>query len=114
MQHANKEAVTGGVQLKKLFLKVSQNSHENTCARDSFLIKLQASVFNFIRKETLTQLFYYEFFRICKNFEVFKNSDKNHYKTKTVTVTIKTKKIKTPLVAITKILTINNEKKRNK
>ena len=26
---------------KKVFLKISQNSHENTCARVSFLIKLQ-------------------------------------------------------------------------
>ena len=29
--------------LKKLFLEISQNPQENTCARDSFLIKLQAS-----------------------------------------------------------------------
>ena len=28
--------------LKKVFLKISQNSHENACARVSFLIKLQA------------------------------------------------------------------------
>ena len=28
--------------VKKIFLEISQNSHENTCARDSFLIKLQA------------------------------------------------------------------------
>ena len=33
---------TGGVLLEKLFLKISQNSQENTCARDSFLIKLRA------------------------------------------------------------------------
>ena len=36
------EAATGGV-LKKVFLKISQNSQEDTCARVSFLIKLQAS-----------------------------------------------------------------------
>ena len=29
--------------LKKVLLKISQNSQENTCARLSFLIKLQAS-----------------------------------------------------------------------
>ena len=29
------------VLLKKMFLEISQNSQENTCARDSFLIKLQ-------------------------------------------------------------------------
>ena len=28
---------------KKMFLEISQNSQKNTCARDSFLIKLQAS-----------------------------------------------------------------------
>ena len=33
---------TGGVLSEKLFLKISQNSQENTCARDSFLIKLRA------------------------------------------------------------------------
>ena len=29
--------------MKKVFLEISQNSQENTCARASFLIKLQAS-----------------------------------------------------------------------
>ena len=29
--------------IKKVFLKTSQNSQENTCARFSYLIKLQAS-----------------------------------------------------------------------
>ena len=32
------------VSCKKVFLKISQNSQENTCARVSFLIKLQAKV----------------------------------------------------------------------
>ena len=36
------EAATGGVLWKMLFLEISQNSQENTCARDSFLIELQA------------------------------------------------------------------------
>ena len=36
-----------------MFLKTSQNSQENTCARVSFLIKLQASACNFIKKVTL-------------------------------------------------------------
>ena len=36
------EAAIRGVLLKKVFLKISQNSQENTCARVSFLIKLQA------------------------------------------------------------------------
>ena len=37
------EAATKGVLFKKVFfLEISQNSLENTCARVSFLIKLQA------------------------------------------------------------------------
>ena len=36
------EAVTRGVLWKKVFLEISQNSQENSCAEDSFLIKLQA------------------------------------------------------------------------
>ena len=37
-----KEAVSQKCSVKKLFLEISQNSQENTCARVSFLIKLQA------------------------------------------------------------------------
>ena len=47
-----------------MFLKISQNSQENTCARASFLLKLQALSSNFIKKETLAQLFPFEF---CKS-----------------------------------------------
>ena len=36
------EAATGGALWKKVFLEISQNSQENTCARVSFLIKLLA------------------------------------------------------------------------
>ena len=36
------EAATRGFLCKKVFLQISQNSQENTCARVSFLIKLQA------------------------------------------------------------------------
>ena len=38
----NTEAATRGVLWKKVFLKISQNSQENSCVRVSFLIKLQA------------------------------------------------------------------------
>ena len=55
------EAVTRGVLLKKVFLKVPQNSQENTCARVSFLIKLQANVCYFIKKEPLAQVLSCEF-----------------------------------------------------
>ena len=36
------EAATRGILCKKLFLEISQNSQENTCARVCFLIKMQA------------------------------------------------------------------------
>ena len=52
--------------IKKVFLKISQNSQENTCARVSFLIKLQASACNLIKKETLAQVFSCEFCKIFK------------------------------------------------
>ena len=48
----NTEAVAQRCSVKKVFLENSQNSQENTCARVSFLIKLQASACNFIKKET--------------------------------------------------------------
>ena len=53
--------------VKKVFLKVSQISQENTCARVSFLISLQADACNFIKKETLAQVFSCEFCEISKN-----------------------------------------------
>ena len=37
------EAVAQMCSVKKVFLEISQNSLENTCARVSFLIKLRAS-----------------------------------------------------------------------
>ena len=36
------EAVAQTCSVKRVFLEISQNSQENTCARVSFLIKLQA------------------------------------------------------------------------
>ena len=50
-----------------MFLEISQNSQENTCARVSFLIKLQAEASNFIEKETLAQMFSCKFCEISKN-----------------------------------------------
>ena len=49
--------------MKKIFLEISQKSLENTCARGSFIIKLQA----FINKETLAQVFSCEFWKNPKN-----------------------------------------------
>ena len=55
------EAVARRFSVKKVLLKISQNSHENTCVWVSFLIKLKAETSNFIKKETLAQVFSYEF-----------------------------------------------------
>ena len=45
-----KEAVAQTSSVKKVFLEISQNSQENTCARVSFLKKLQTMACNFIKK----------------------------------------------------------------
>ena len=53
---------------KKVFLEISQNSQENTCARISLLTKFQAwDVQFFIKNETLAQAFLCEFCEISKN-----------------------------------------------
>ena len=57
------EAVVQSCSVKKVFLEISQNSQENTCARDSFLIKLQT----LLKKESLAQVFSCEFWKISKN-----------------------------------------------
>ena len=57
------EAATRGVLWKKL-LEISQNSQENTCARVSFLIKLQAED---LAQVALAQVFSCEFCEISKN-----------------------------------------------
>ena len=64
------EATIGGGFLKKVFLNISPNLQENTCARLSFLIKLQAlglQACNVIKKETLAQMCSWEFRKIFKN-----------------------------------------------
>ena len=50
-----------------MFLEISQNSQQNTSARVSFLIKLQAWACNFIKSETLTQVISFKFCEISKN-----------------------------------------------
>ena len=47
-----------------MFLEISQNSQENTSARVSYL---QVSACNFIKKETLAQVFSCEFWEISKD-----------------------------------------------
>ena len=60
------EAVVRRWCVKKVFLEISQKSQENTCLRVSFLIKLQAKAYNFIKNETLAQVFSCEFCEISK------------------------------------------------
>ena len=50
----------------KVFLEISQSSQENTCARDSFLINCRPEVCNFIKKETLAQVFSCEFVKLLR------------------------------------------------
>ena len=50
---------------KNVFLKISKNSQENTCAK-LFLITQQAETCNFIKKETLGQVFSCECCHIFK------------------------------------------------
>ena len=45
------ESATGGALPEKVFLDLSQKSQKKTCARVSFLIKLQAHAWNFIKKD---------------------------------------------------------------
>ena len=52
--------------IKKVFLEILQNSQENTCVRDSFLIELQTSQQHF-KKETLAQAVSCEYCEISKN-----------------------------------------------
>ena len=47
--------------------KISQNSHENTCAKASFSIKLQEGPCNFIKQEAPAQMLSFECFGIFKN-----------------------------------------------
>ena len=64
--HKTEEA-TGGVLLEKAFLEISPNLQENTCARVSILIKLQAWGHNFIKTEAVAKVFSLEFCEISKN-----------------------------------------------
>ena len=63
----NSEAVGRRCSVKKVFLKLSQNSQNNTCARIPFLMKLQADeACSYIKKEPLAQVFSCE---ICEFFK---------------------------------------------
>ena len=52
----------------KFTILYTTNTQENTCTRVSFSVKLLAEACNFIKKETLAQVFSCEFCEIFKNF----------------------------------------------
>ena len=49
-----------------MFLEILQNLQENTCARVSFFVKMQAWGLQFYKKETLVPVFSCEFYEISK------------------------------------------------
>ena len=53
--------------IRKVFLKIPKNSQENTCTIVSFLMKLQASACNFIKKGILARVYSVRFCEIFKN-----------------------------------------------
>ena len=53
------EAATRSVLSKKMFLKISQNSQENTCARVTFLIKLQALLPSYRNQSPVDDYFWF-------------------------------------------------------
>ena len=56
------EAVVRRCCIKKMFLKISQISHENTCARASFSKKLQASGLQiYLKRDSGTGVFLWNF-----------------------------------------------------
>ena len=67
------EEATGEVLRRKVFLKISQNSQENTGAKVSFSTKLQAEAWNIIKKETLAEVF------SCESCEIFQNTFSTKY-----------------------------------
>ena len=58
--------------MKKLFLEIVQNSQENTCARASFLINLQARSANLLKKRLWHRYFLVTFAKFL--LQIFKNT----------------------------------------
>ena len=67
IKHPFGEAVAWKCSVKKMFIEISQYSQESTCASVSFLIKLQASAYDFIEEDTLAQVFSCEFRKNSRN-----------------------------------------------
>ena len=66
VRKCSSEAVAQRSSVIKVLLEILQNLLENTCAKASLLIKLQANVGNFIYKETLAQVFPVNFAKFLK------------------------------------------------
>ena len=64
--HWNNQKQPPEVVCEKKHLQKFHKIHYSTCARVSFLIKLQSTACNFIKKDTLAQVLSCEF---CKNFK---------------------------------------------
>ena len=61
--------------LRKVFLKISQYSQENTCARVSIFNKVAGlRPCNLNKKETLAQVFPVNIAKYCEFCEIFKNT----------------------------------------
>ena len=76
-----KEAATRGVPQKKMFIKISQSSQENTFVRLSFKKSCRCEACNFTKTETLAQVF------SCEFYENFKNTVFTEHHRTTVSVT---------------------------
>ena len=60
------EATTRGVLFRMVFLEISQNSQENTCARVSFLIKLQTRPATLLKKRLWHRCFPVNFVKFLR------------------------------------------------
>ena len=60
------EAVVERCSVKKVFLEISQNSQENTCARVSFLIKLQPKPAALLKKRLWHRCFPVNFVKFLR------------------------------------------------
>ena len=60
------EAVVQRCSVKKLLVEISQNSQENTCARVSFLIKLQAWLATLFKKRLWHRCFPVNFVKFLR------------------------------------------------
>ena len=58
--------------MKKVPLEILQNLQKNTYARVFFFTKKRSQACNFIRKETLAQVFSCEFYEISRNTFVYR------------------------------------------